>query len=196
MSEQPTGKIVELGGSIFKKGLLRFFDRTVGDSNGEEDRPGRLRAWWQNQVAEVKKIPPAALAEALEDPDVKEQGAEFVSQTVQESVEGIRQNFDSTLSTVKEQLKPASPDTRSNYQRMKDILKNDDDPWYMKIGKNALARVVAWSLPVASYISAAVASRISSKDSSEDLKGYRSNFQEIYSNLVSRLSPKAEATQA
>ncbi|MFA6005905.1 MAG: hypothetical protein WC775_05485 [Patescibacteria group bacterium] len=178
---------------IFSRGLeiaMHGEDPATGDPLAGKSR---LEKWWDLRKDGVKNTAQAAFVDAMGEPEVKQEGARFVSDTMLGLVEGLKANFSNTVSTLHDKLKKASTDTRTNYDILHAYLKNDTDVWYNKLFKNIAARVISWGIPVVSHVGAAAAVHALDQDATT-IPDVKVSFRGIVEGLLARMSPTAPPT--
>lgn len=107
---------------------------------------------------------------------------------VKEGVVGIRKNLKEGIDAVNERL---PEDDRSTYEQMKSLLGVDEtkDGFFIKLAKKIGARLLSFAMPVATLVSAKIASRFTSEAGSES--DYRDKFKKLYSGALGFLAPKS-----
>lgn len=189
---KPESKIFKGLVGIAKGGLIDFFRKKGLDlsAEGETSRGARLKGWFKEQRDKAAGTIAKSVGEAMTNQEVKELGAQYVSKTIEETVDGVKKELPATLTEVAEAINKDQEDARSTYQKIRDVIGYDEkDKWYTKVGKNVLARVVSFGLPVINFVSAKVAAKISQRENPTDEKQFRGTFDKIYNGLLTRLTP-------
>jgi len=125
----------------------------------------------------------------------QEKGADYVVDTISEGVSEVKTNFTSILKGAREKAVEGY-ETRNVYENAKKLLKADEGKWYAKLGKRAAARVLTWSLPVLSYVSAGIAGKLTGKQDPDNLGRYKGEFNGIYNGLIARFAGAKTAAPA
>jgi hypothetical protein len=211
-SQNPTQPIQPLKReSLFRQGLLRIFRhgaaRAIDDQTGlnlsengdEAEKKNKLRGWFASKRAGMKRFAGDSLGKAIGDERIQRRGTEYVRESINEAVSEVRHNFDGTLDTVANVVTPKDEkgnelaDNRPTYKKIRDLIGyNEDDKWYMKLGKSVGARLAAFGKPILSFISAKAACKFAEKENPQDEQRFREKFGAIYERLLSQFSKPPE----
>lgn len=144
--------------------------------------------WWAGKEPEIKTTARTSLSDTLAKKYTRDMGSLYVRETIRESIGEMKDGFQDIVVALHEALKKKPTDLRSNYMIIRDILVKDTDSWYARILKIAGSRVLAWGIPVASHVSAAVAVKVLEQDVKEVPKA-RVHFRGIFEGILAKIKP-------
>jgi len=163
--------------NMFRQAMKEFFGQK---STEQLKKPGIL-------AKSVGQGLGNAFASAMEDPDIQARGKEYIKSTLDDTIGETKRQIPVIVQNTEEKLRQTSPAERDNYENMKKIIGcKDTDKWYVKILKKIGVRILSWSMPIANYISAAIAAKFSGQETDADKKQFRDQFDSIYTSLLAK----------